>query len=279
MGKILWLASYPKSGNTWVRLFLANLFKGDGSALVALDRIGEATLAEPGTAGFALLDQRPWQEWSIEDIARMRPQVQERIAATGEGVVPVKTHSAFVMVRGTPSINMGVTAGAVYVVRNPLDIAVSYAHHQGLTIDEIIAIMARDMFTTPTNATNVYEVMGSWSQHVASWTASASPMMHVMRYEDMLGDPHAAFGDLARFMRVEADDATVANAVAMSAFDKVADQEAKEGFQERTPAQDRFFRAGKADQWRDVLTDQQVSDVVGAHREQMARFGYIPDGF
>ncbi len=279
MGKILWLASYPKSGNTWVRLFLANLFKGDGSAPVALDRIGEATLAEPGTAGFALLDQRPWQEWSIEDIARMRPQVQERIAATGEGVVPVKTHSAFVMVRGTPSINMGVTAGAVYVVRNPLDIAVSYAHHQGLTIDEIIAIMARDMFTTPTNATNVYEVMGSWSQHVASWTASASPMMHVMRYEDMLGDPHAAFGDLARFMRVEADDATVANAVAMSAFDKVADQEAKEGFQERTPAQDRFFRAGKADQWRDVLTDQQVSDVVGAHREQMARFGYIPDGF
>jgi len=119
MGKILWLASYPKSGNTWVRLFLANLIKGDGSNPVALSRIGEATLAEPGTAGFSLLDQRPWQEWSIEDIARMRPQVQERIAGTGEGVVPVKTHSAFVVVRGTPMINMGVTAGAVYVVRNP----------------------------------------------------------------------------------------------------------------------------------------------------------------
>jgi hypothetical protein len=277
MGKILWLASYPKSGNTWVRLFLANLFKGDGSNPVALNRIGEATLAEPGTAGFSLLDQRPWQEWSIEDIARMRPQVQERIAATGEGVVPVKTHSAFIMVRGTPTINMGVTAGAVYVVRNPLDIAVSYAHHQGLPVDEIIAIMAKDMFTTPSNATNVYEVMGSWSQHVASWTASTSPMMHVMRYEDMLSDPHAAFGALGGFMRIEADEDAVRRAVALSAFDKVAGQETLEGFQERTPAQERFFRAGKAGQWRDVLSAAQIDAVVQAHGEQMERFGYLPE--
>jgi hypothetical protein len=279
MGKILCLASYPKSGNTWVRLFLANLIKGDGSNPVALSRIGEATLAEPGTAGFSLLDQRPWQEWSIEDIARMRPQVQERIAGTGEGVVPVKTHSAFVVVRGTPMINMGVTAGAVYVVRNPLDIAVSYAHHQGLPVDEIITIMAANMFTTPGNGANVYEVMGSWSQHVASWTASVSPMMHVMRYEDMLADPHAAFGGLARFMRIEADEDTVSRAVALSAFDKVVGQEAREGFQERTPAQDRFFRAGKAGQWREVLTKEQVASVVEAHREQMTRFDYVPDGF
>ena len=279
MGKILWLASYPKSGNTWVRLFLANLLKGDGSGPVALNRLGEATLAEPGTAGFSLLDQRPWQDWSIEEIALMRPRVQERIAATGDGVVPVKTHSAFVVVRGTPTINMAVTAGAVYVVRNPLDIAVSYAHHQGLPVDDILAIMARNMFTTPTNATNVYEVMGSWSQHVASWTASASPMMHVMRYEDMLADPHAAFSGLATFMRVEVDEDAVSRAVEMSAFEQVTGQEAREGFAERTPAQDRFFRAGRAGQWREVLSKAQVAAVIGAHREQMARFGYLPEGF
>ncbi len=279
MGRILWLASYPKSGNTWVRLFLANLFKGDGSGPVALERMGEATLAEPGTAGFALLDARPWQDWSIEEIARMRPRVQERIAATGEGVVPVKTHSAFVMVRGTPAINMTVTASVVYIVRNPLDVVVSYAHHQGITPDEIIGIMATNMFATPTNATNVYEVMGSWSQHVASWTASTSPMIHIMRYEDMLAEPQGVFAGLVSFMRVRADERAVKRAVELSSFESVADQEKREGFQERTPAQDRFFRAGRAGQWRDALNDRQVAAVVAAHREQMARFDYIPDGF
>ncbi|MBT5434028.1 MAG: sulfotransferase domain-containing protein [Alphaproteobacteria bacterium] len=279
MGKILWLASYPKSGNTWVRLFLANLLKGDGNAPVALDRIGEATLAEPGTAGFALFDPRPWQDWSIEEVAAMRPRVQERIASTGPGVVPVKTHSAFVLVKGVPVINMAVTAGVIYVVRNPLDVAVSYAHHQGVEVDRIIEIMASNMFRTPSNAANVYEVMGSWSQHVASWTASKSAMIHIMRYEDMLADPQGAFAGLVGFMRIEMADDAVRRAVEMSAFDAVSQQETAEGFAERTPAQDRFFRSGQAGQWREVLSDAQIAAVVDAHRDEMARYDYLPEGF
>lgn len=277
MGRILWLASYPKSGNTWVRVFLANLLKGGGEA-VDINRVGEATLAEPGTAGFALLDPRPWQQWTPAEIAALRPRVQERIAATGEGIVPVKTHSAFVRDHGVPAINMGVSHGAVYVVRNPLDVCVSYAHHQGLPFDAIAGIMATDMFRTPTNAANVHEVMGSWSQHVASWTANPSPQLHVMRYEDMLAEPEAAFLALARFMRVPASEADVRRAAAHAAFDRVAAMEAEGGFVERTPAQQRFFRAGRAGQWREALTEAQVAAIVGAHREQMARFGYVPEG-
>lgn len=275
MGRILWLASYPKSGNTWVRIFLANLLKGDG-APVDINRVGEATLAEPGTAGFSLIDPRPWQEWSPAEIARMRPKVQERIAATVEGIVPVKTHSAFVRDHGVSSINMAVSHGAIYVVRNPLDIAVSYAHHQGMEIDAIIALMGQSMFRTPTNGTNVHEVMGSWSEHVASWTANPSPQLHVMRYEDMLANPERVFLALARFMRVEADEANVRTAAANAAFDKVAAMEARGGFVERTPAQERFFRSGRSGGWRDVLSKSQVKAIVTVHSEQMARFGYLP---
>lgn len=275
MGRILWLASYPKSGNTWVRVFLANLIRGGGEA-VDINRVGEATLAEPGTAGFALFDKRPWQQWSPAEIAAMRPRVQERIAATGEGVVPVKTHSAFVRDHGVPSINMAVSHGAIYVVRNPLDVAVSYAHHQGMALDAIIAIMNTSMFRTPTNATNVHEVMGSWSEHVASWTANPAPHLHVMRYEDMLADPRKAFRALARFMRIEADAARIDRAADNASFEKVRAMEAAGGFVERTPAQERFFRAGRAGEWREVLKPTQVEALVGAHRAQMARFGYLP---
>ncbi|MBC6440632.1 MAG: sulfotransferase domain-containing protein [Rhodospirillales bacterium] len=276
MGRILWLASYPKSGNTWVRVFLANLLIGDGNAPVALDRLGEATLSESGTTGFARFDDRPWTEWSHDDIAAMRPRVQERIASTGDGAVPVKTHSAFVMAKGAPVINMAVTSGVVYIVRNPLDVAISYADHQGLGVDAIIGIMATDMFRTPTNEHNVFEVMGSWTQHVRSWTGSSSPMLHIMRYEDMLADPEPVFTRLVSFMRIGADDAAVRRAVDLSSFDRVRAQETSEGFRERTPAQAHFFRSGKAGQWRDRLTRDQVARIVGDHREQMARFGYCP---
>ncbi|MEM7119948.1 MAG: sulfotransferase domain-containing protein [Pseudomonadota bacterium] len=277
MGKILWLASYPKSGNTWLRLFISNLL-ADSATPFDINRIGEVTLAEPGTAGFALFDQRPWQEWSDADIARLRPQVQERISQTREGVIPAKTHSAFVKVGGVPTINMAVTHGAVYVVRNPLDVVISYAHHQGIDIDAMIDIMATDMFRTPTNATNVYEVMGSWSQHVASWTASESPMVHVMRYEDMVADAGSAFSDLAAFMRVQTTPEKIERSVQHAAFDTARKMEAKTGFVERTPVQDHFFRSGRVAEWREVLSESQVQRIVEAHHQQMARFGYLPDG-
>ena len=278
MGRILWLASYPKSGNTWLRLFLSNLL-ADSPVPFDINRIGEVTLAEPGTAGFALFDQRPWQEWSEAEIARLRPRVQERISQTRDGVIPVKTHSAFVKVGGIPTINMDVTAGAVYVVRNPMDLVISYAHHQGIAIDAMIDIMTTDMFRTPTNATNVYEVMGSWSQHVMSWTATDSPLIHVMRYEDMMADAEAAFSDLAAFMRVKTTPAKIARAVKHAAFDEAKKMEAKDGFVERTPAQSHFFRSAKVDEWRGVLSDEQVRRIVAPHRTQMARFGYLPNGY
>lgn len=278
MGKILWLASYPKSGNTWIRLFLVNLLHGQGDAM-DINRLGEATLAEPGTAGFALLDKRPWQTWLPREIAMLRPRVQEEIAKTGAGVVPVKTHSAFVRDHAIPAINMAVTMGAVYVVRNPLDIAVSYAHHQGMTVDEILTIMETSMFRTPTNGTNVHEVMGSWSEHVASWTSNPSPQLHVMRYEDMLGDAVVAFRELVGFMRIEASSDQIDQAVGHADFKTASALEKDHGFVEGTPAQVRFFRSGKSGQWRDVLSDAQVRRVVAKHRKQMARFDYIPQGF
>jgi len=80
-------------------------------------------------------------------------------------------------------------------------------------------------------------------------------------------------------MRIEMADDAVRRAVEMSAFDAVSQQETAEGFAERTPAQDRFFRSGQAGQWREVLSDAQIAAVVDAHRDEMARYDYLPEGF
>jgi hypothetical protein len=97
-----------------------------------------------------------------------------------------------------------------------------------------------------------------------------------MRYEDMLNDPEKTFGALARYLLLNPTAAELALAIKRSSFESLRDQEEKEGFKEKPKHADRFFREGRADQWKDVLTPQQVNAVVNAHREQMKKFGYLP---
>ena len=85
-------------------------------------------------------DGRPWEEWSLDDVARIRPQVQAALAGSRPHTIFCKTHLAVLKVRDHPTINMNVTAGAIYLVRNPLDVAISYANHQGLPLDRLIEL-------------------------------------------------------------------------------------------------------------------------------------------
>ena len=119
----------------------------------------------------------------------------------------VKTHHALVMDRGVPVINTAVTSGAVYIVRNPLDVAISFAHHMNTDIDTAIEEMAFENLETAVNDKSVYEVYGSWSQHVGSWTRNTHRTIYVMRYENLLADPFRTFGGLARHLLLRPTDA------------------------------------------------------------------------
>src|SRR5438093_533418 len=92
------------------------------------------------------------------------------------------------------------TAGAIYVVRNPLDMVISHAHHYGKTIDESIVTVNEDAKVAG-GEISVFEVHCSWSRNVESWTARPSPALHIMRYEDMRARPVEAFGGLVQFLR------------------------------------------------------------------------------
>jgi hypothetical protein len=277
MGSIVWIASYPKSGNTWTRAFLHNLFRDPGKPFDIND-MDLLSANEAAIAYWRPLDPRPWQEWSLEDVARMRPRVQAGIAALRPHTIFCKTHLAVLAVRGGQTINMAATAGGVYLVRNPLDVVLSFSDHQGLSIDRTIELMNLENYETPNTATLVNEPMGSWSQHVESWTGRPNPALHVMRYEDMLADPVATFAGLVRFLRIDAPKGRIERAVANSSFEALRRQEEKAGFKEKTPVQKHFFREGRANQWREVLSEQQVAGIVARHRTQMARFGYLPPG-
>ena len=276
---ILWLASYPKSGNTWTRTFLHNLFAllEGRDAEQDINKINEFTAWDISAAAYQKVMNEVPSEENRPAIAAARPKVQANIAAHTEGLAIVKTHHALVDDRGYPTINFAVTSGAIYLVRNPLDVAISFANHMGRDVDTAIDHMSRKGYETPVSEQSVYEVYGSWSQHVRSWTRRPHRAIYVMRYEDMLADPHAAFGKLARHLLLAPTRQQLETAIERSSFERLRKQEEEHGFREKPENAERFFREGRAGEWRDKLTRRQVRRIVKDHKAMMKKYSYLTD--
>lgn len=275
MGKIVWLASYPKSGNTWLRAFLHNLLRNPDKPY-HINQLTDFTLSDNQLRWFNLFDPRPGPEIPKEEVAKLRPKVHEAMTKASPDSVFVKTHNALVEDRGVPMITMSCTAGAIYVVRNPLDVVISHSHHYGQSIDMSIAALNLWGLESMNDDIHVYEHHGSWSEHVLSWTARPSPGLHVVRYEDMLEAPLKTFGGIAAFLGLKVSRDRLDKAIKLSSFRVLKEQEKRHGFVEKSASAEAFFREGKSGQWRKQLTEAQVEALVSVHREQMERFGYWP---
>ena len=278
---IVWIASYPKSGNTWVRLFIHHLIRikrGRAAEPDEIDKLGDTA---PSIAGqIALFEKFMGKAVTASDMREVvmaRPKVQKAmVEAAGRGVLPVKSHAFLGRVFDTPLINLGVSVGAVYVVRNPLDVVLSLAPYLKIPVDEAIRVMAMTLWAPPPTERLAPEIWGSWSENVLSWTTESPPVIKVVRYEDLLNDPIGNFTAVAEHMRLGATPAEIAEAVASSSFEQVSREEQTVGFRERPEGVGRFFRVGRADQWREALTAVQVDRIVAEHSVQMRRFGYLP---
>ena len=275
MSKIIWLASYPKSGNTWMRAFLHNLLR-DPNESYDINKITDFSASDSSINWYQAQDPRPWNEWTPLDVVHMRRGAQLAICAWRRDDTFVKTHNASIMFLGYPLIYPDLTAGAIYIVRNPLDVCISLTHHYGCDIDTAIKMLGEESTGSNTNEKLVFEVHKSWSTHVDSWTGQQRPGLAVLRYEDMLRNPMKAFGGLVSFMGLNAPRARIERAIERASFKTLREQEDQKGFREKSPHAQKFFREGRAGQWRELLSQSQVDRVVEKHKEQMQRFGYWP---
>lgn len=278
MGALIWLASYPKSGNTWMRSFLHNLFRNSHKP-VSVNEIDDFCLSGSAAGWYRKYTATPPEQLSEEEIARYRMQVQRDFTTVFPDSVFVKTHDYLGEYMGAPLQNMEVTAGAIYIVRNPLDVVISMAPHFGISLEEAIVLMASEDASTTTHERHVAEHYGSWSTHVRTWTRRPSPGLLVMRYEDMLDKPKKSFKTVTNFLGLKPSAERLERAIRFSSFKVLKAQEEKEGFKERPKTSQSFFREGKRDQWREKLTPDQVRQIISVHHEQMDRFGYIPEDY
>lgn len=276
MGNLLLLASYPKSGNTWTRIFLVNLFTNSKTP-VSLAEIGKLSTGDTAAEWYRAIDPSDDATWSLEHVARLRQPAQRHVAGLGPDTIFMKTHAALLPMSGVPPFAQDVLSGAIYIVRNPLDIAQSYARHNGTTIDQTIEVMAREGYVTRRFRELLPYLQGDWSQNVKSWTHQRHPRIHVMRYEDMVADPVAVFGGLTRFLGLEVPAERLERAIAHSDIENLRSLERQEGFAERPSDERQFFGGGGVGAWRRELTPEQAQRIVARHGEQMARFGYLPD--
>jgi aryl sulfotransferase len=278
MSRIVWLASYPKSGNTWLRIFLAN-FQSDNEAPADINNLEVAASSSRRAADDALGAE--CSDLTRDELERYRPCVYRLIARRSEKTLFIKIHDAYTLnSRAEPLFPADVTACAVYLVRNPLDVAVSFARHANKTIDEVVDRMSRESTLADHPDRLDFELpqrLLSWSQHVSSWIDQRAIPVRVMRYEDMHRRPCEEFAETVRFSGLDFDEGRVRRAVAFSSFDTLRHQELEHGFNEKPYGVDSFFRSGRVGGWRDVLTPKQVGRLVEDHGVVMSRLGYAAD--
>ena len=145
MNGIIWLASYPKSGNTWFRVFLTNL-RGEEGGPANINKLHSAPIASArgifdDEAGVEASDLTP------DEIDRLRPEIYTHLAKQAEETLFMKVHDACTSNdKNLPLFPEEATAGAIYIIRNPLDVVVSFADHSGWDYDKAILRMADEKF-------------------------------------------------------------------------------------------------------------------------------------
>lgn len=264
---ITWIASYPKSGNTWFRLLLNGYFTGN----VDINNLGFC-LSDQERYFYNSLCPRPGLTQS--EVNLLRPAaLMHTVAAVPQRPLFMKTHHANCYLDDIAAIPPTVTNAAVYMIRDPRDVVLSNARHFGLSIDDSITTLG-DKTRAIGDDDAFIHCLGDWSTHVSSWTSAKSsfPVFGV-KYESLKSDPEGTLTKILTKLELDVDGEKVNKAVELADFSRVQAQEAKVGFREKPKQCSTFFGTGKST-WKDMLTESQINKIEKQHGAEMVKHGY-----
>ena len=282
---IYWLASYPKSGNTWFRIFLANLMN-DSDDAVDINQINTGAIASARgwvdqVLGFESSDL------SMDELDRLRPDIYSWHAEHIEHVGHHKIHDAYTYVTNTasqsvqPLIPLKGCLGAIYFIRNPLDVAISFANHSNCSIDKAIEYMGDENYafckSTLRQHNQLRQWLLSWSLHVQSWATAKNLNLLILRYEDMLLNSEATFTRAVEFLNLDYTAKQIKRALQLSNIETLQQMEQDKGFREKPAKMANFFRKGVVGDWKTTLTEVQIARVIADHSQVMGDYGYLDE--
>jgi len=210
----------------------------------------------------------------------LRPELYNILSGEAKKTLFIKAHDAYTFLPDQrPMFPPSATKGVIYIIRNPLDVAVSYANHNGCTLQKSIDMMGEEThglcIKNKRLVNQLRQKMGTWSNHVMSWTTAQEQRVQVVRYEDMKQSPVETFTAASTFSGLEFGSQAIEEAIKNSSFEVLKKQEQENGFKEKSAKSPSFFRQGKTGSWREHLTGKQVKQIIRDQREMMQKFGYL----
>ena len=276
---IVWIASYPKSGNTWMRLFIKSYLNDSNQKFSLNNHIDDTVVIE------TFPTERKFDELKINykdfnDIAKNWINLQSLINLNNK-INYLKTHNAMCTINNHKFTNIENTLGAIHVVRDPRDILISYSNYLNEHTDETLKTMlSNHSYEAGEYKKNVYRksIMGSWSSHYNSWKKYKSRNTITIKYEDMVYNTNDTFLRVINYLKkitnVEVNEERMINAIDQTSFINLKNLELTEGFNEN-PSVNPFFRRGIVGEWKKTLSKEQIQEIEKAFKEEMIELGYL----
>jgi hypothetical protein len=263
MRKIHWIASFPKSGNTWVRMLLEGYMTGK----VDINAEYGAVTADNIEPYYQSVSPYPLSDLKPTDILHLKGAALLYLRSS-----TVKTHCANTVVNDVRQIPASYTQSAIYIMRDPRDVAISFSGLLGESIDTTIDMMNNKNLVL-LSENNVPQFLGTWTMHVKSWTTTNGFPVLIIKYEDLLEDTEKVFTSILEFWKKDIEKERLKKAINMASFEMLKAQEDLHGFRENM-GKEKFFREGGST-WKKVLTKDQSKQIVNDHHDMMVEHGYV----
>ena len=277
---IIWLASYPKSGNTWVRHFLASLiYSNQGKN--GLDKLGFIMQ-------YPKKDQFEKLVTDFNDFNQIRKNWirSQNIINSDNRIKIFKTHHSLCTLDEDKFTNEKNTLGAIYIVRDPRNVISSILYHFNLTNIEEALNFLKDEKKFTGNLKNkinypLLTLIGSWKSNYNSWKHIGKNFL-LVKYEDLILNPNNEFKRIAnhisKLINIKFSEEQIKQSVEESSFKNLSNLEDKNGFVESIKSSDnkrkKFFNLGPKNNWKEMLDKKYVKEIESSFNSEMKELGY-----
>ena len=283
---IIWIASYPKSGNTWIRFFLISLLSNNKQDITLKDlhNIKQFPTKSQYDKSNISIDFN-----NLNEVSKHWLEVQKKINSDNK-IRFFKTHNALCKINNKIFTNYETTLGAIHIVRDPRNIISSIKNHfNHENIEESKKFIFEETKVTISKNSKVKEtyplptLIGSWQTHYNSWKQLKKNYL-LIKYENLINSPFSEFKKISiyleKFFGNKISDEKLESAIKLSSFERLKNIEEEKGFSEsvvneKTGSKNKFFFLGPKNNWQELIDEKTVYQINKKFKKEMEELGYL----